>query len=103
VALARSVDVLHINVDALPLTHVPPAMLGCQVLNDSKAFGVVGNRIVSQRFDSKFVVMFEQCLPHQSVLPCGLPRSTAQEAMLLTMQRACNIPVIYDNLLNSSG
>jgi len=83
-ALASSVDVLHFNVDALPLTHVPPAMLGCQVLNDSEAVGVVGNRIVSQRFDSEFVVMFEQCLFHQSVLPCDLPRSTAQEALHLT-------------------
>jgi hypothetical protein len=29
-------------------------------------------------------VMFEQCLFHQSVLPCDLPRSTAQEALHLT-------------------
>jgi len=82
-ALTSGEAVLQIDVDALPFTQVLPAELCCQALDDSEAFGTVGDRVVSQRLNPKFIVMFKQCLFHRSVLPCELPIATAQGCLLI--------------------
>ena len=62
-------DVLHSDVDALPLTQVLPAMLFCEDLDRDEAFFEVHAWIVAERLDPNLVVMFEQCLFHRSTLP----------------------------------